>query len=130
MGAPELTELRERATRFVGEMRSVQDVRRLLGRGVRLVPCDWGMCVYREMTSACSGNRFGPSSERRSPVVCRNCINFVATEKHRPYWQRRIDDCQRVLKLRGMPEQVRRLVETRMAEAQEVVASISKQASR
>lgn len=127
MREPEVTALRDRAATFVGQMRSMVDVRRLLGQGVRLVPCDWGMCVYREQTSACGGNRFGPSSERRSPVVCRKCINFLATEKHRAYWQRRIEDCQRTLRLRGIPEQVRRLVQIRMAEAEEVVSSISGQ---
>ena len=121
----QVTALRDRVARFVGELYTTADVRRLLGRGVRLVPCDWGMCVYREETSACGGNQFGPSSERRSPVVCRNCVNFLATEKHRPYWRRRIEDCERVLALRDIPEQVRRLVELRMREAKEVISSIS-----
>jgi hypothetical protein len=130
MAAPDLTALRGRVANFVGELRSTVDVRRLLGQGVRLVPCDWGMCVYREETSACGGNQFGPSAERRSPVVCPKCINFVATEKHRPYWRRRVEDCQHVLALRAIPEQVRRLVELRMAEAKEILSSISRQITR
>jgi hypothetical protein len=129
MGSTRVAALRDRLANFVGELYSTADVRRLLGQGVRLVPCDWGMCVYREETSACGGNQFGPSAERRSPVVCRTCINFVATEKHRPYWRRRIEDCQRVLALRDIPEQVRRLVQLRMAEAKEVLSSISREAT-
>jgi hypothetical protein len=47
MERPELNELRNRAARFVGELRSGLEVRRMLGRGVRLAPCDWGMCISR-----------------------------------------------------------------------------------
>jgi hypothetical protein len=130
MEEPAVAALRDRVAHFVGELYSTADVRRLLGLGVRLVPCDWGMCVYREETSACHGNQFGPSSERRSPVVCRKCINFLATEKHRPYWQRRIQDCERVLALRGIPDQVRQLVQLRMAEAKEVISCIGRQATQ
>lgn len=122
---PAVVELRERATGFVGQMRSTVDVRRMLGQGVRLVPCDWGMCVYREETSACGGNEFGPSPERRSPVVCRTCINFLATKKHRPFWQRRVEDCRRVLAHRGLPEQTASLVQLRLSEALQVLTSIS-----
>jgi hypothetical protein len=130
MGDGQLSELRDRVAEFVGELYSMDEVRRLLGRGARLVPCDWGMCVYREETSACGGNQFGPSSERRSPVVCRTCINFLATEKHRPYWQRRIEDCARVLAMRRIPDQVRRLVSMRMAEAKEVISAITREVVR
>jgi hypothetical protein len=45
LNASEVTALRDRATRFLGEMRSTIEIRRLLGQGVRLVPCDWGMCL-------------------------------------------------------------------------------------
>lgn len=126
VGDAEVASLRDRVAHFVGELYSTADVRRLLGLGVRLVPCDWGMCVYREETSACGGNQFGPSSERRSPAVCRKCVNFFATEKHRPYWQRRIQDCERVLALRDIPDQARRLVTMRMEEAKEVISCISR----
>ncbi len=122
---PAVVALRDRAADFVGQMRSTVDVRRMLGQGVRLVPCDWGMCVYREETSACGGNEFGPNAERRSPVVCRTCINFLATEKHRPFWQRRVEDCRTVLQHRGLPEQTVKLVQLRLSEALQVLASIS-----
>jgi hypothetical protein len=120
----QLEDIRERAARFLGEMRSALDVRRLLAAGVRLVPCDWGMCIYRQETSLCEGTRDGPSAERRSPTICRKCLNFVATAKHLPFWRRRVGDCQRVLSHRGLPEQTKQLVELRLAEAQDVVKTI------
>jgi len=125
MHGAELSELRNRAIRFVGELRSTQEVRRMLGQGVRLVPCDWGMCVYREQASLCGGNQYGPSAERRSPVVCRNCLNFVATEQYRPYWRRRVKDCRQVLTHRGLPEQTASLVRARLSEAEEVLAALA-----
>ena len=97
----------------------------MLGQGVRLVPCDWGMCVYREQASLCGGNQYGPSAERRSPVVCRNCLNFVATEQYRPYWRRRVKDCRQVLTHRGLPEQTASLVRARLSEAEEVLAALA-----
>ena len=105
-------------------MRSTRDVRRLLTAGVGLVPCDWGICIYRQETSLCEGARDGPSAERRSPSVCRKCLNFVATVKHLPFWRRRVGDCRRVLSHRGLPDQTKQLVELRLAEAQEVVQAI------
>jgi hypothetical protein len=124
MDAGRLEDVRERVARFLGEMRSMLDVRRLLAAGVRLVPCDWGMCIYRQETSLCEGTREGPSAERRSPNVCRKCLNFVATAKHLPFWRRRAADCERVLSHRGLPDQTKILVELRLAEAQDVVKRI------
>ena len=57
-------------------------------------------------------------------------IRTVATEKHRPYWRRRIEDGERVLALRDIPDQVRRLMEMRMCEAKEVISSISGEVPR
>lgn len=125
MRTEELGEIKSRMTRFVGDLRSGLEVRQLLGAGVRLVPCDWGMCVYRPQTSACRGNRHGPS-ERRSPAVCQKCLNFVATAKHRPFWQRRVKDCRRTLAHRGLPEQTVQLVKLRLSEALEVLTPIAK----
>jgi hypothetical protein len=125
MRADELGEIQKRMTRFVGDLRSGLEVRQMLGAGVRLVPCDWGMCVYRPQTSACRGGQHGPS-ERRSPAVCQKCVNFVATTKHRPFWQRRVKDCRRTLAHRGLPEQTVQLVKLRLAEALEVLTSIAK----
>lgn len=122
----QLETLRTRAARFLGEMRSATDVRRLLAAGVRLVPCDWGVCIYRQETSLCEGTREGPSAERRSPSVCRKCLNFVATAKHLPFWRRRVGDCERVLAHHGLPEQTRRLIELRLTEARDVVMAIHK----
>jgi hypothetical protein len=127
MSCDELGEIKGRMTRWVGDLRSVREVRQLLGAGVRLVPCDWGMCVYRQQTSACRGSQYGPS-ERRSPAVCQKCLNFVATTKHRPFWQRRVDDCRRTLAHRGLPEQTAQLVKLRLVEAREVLTSIAKDA--
>lgn len=124
MDRAQLDAVQGRTSRFVGEMRRAVDVRRLLAAGVRLVPCDWGMCIYRQETSLCEGTRDGPSPERRSPSVCRKCLNFVATRKHLPFWRRRVGDCQRVLSHRGLPEQTQRLVELRLIEAQSVVRAI------
>lgn len=126
MGPDELGEIQKRMTRFVGDLRSGLEIRQLLGAGVRLVPCDWGMCIYRPQTSACGGGQYGPS-ERRSPAVCQKCVNFVATAKHRPFWQRRVEDCRRTLAHRGLPEQTVQLVKLRLAEALEVLASIAKE---
>lgn len=130
MERAQLVEIRDRAAHFAGEMRTGVEIRRMLGQGVRLVPCDWGMCVYRQETSLCGGNQYGPSAERRSPVLCRNCLNFVATAKYRDYWRRRVADCQRVLAHRGLPEQTATLVQARLSEAKEVLSSLSKERSR
>lgn len=130
LDSAQLNIIRERAARFLGELRSTLDVRRLLAAGVRLVPCDWGMCIYRQETSLCEGAREGPSAERRSPSVCRKCLNFVATAKHLPFWRRRVADCQRVLLHRGLPEQTQRLVRLRLAEAQDVVKAIQQGRSK
>jgi hypothetical protein len=130
MDTGQLDTVRRRATRFLGEMRSALDVRRLLTAGVHLVPCDWGMCIYRQETSLCEGTREGPSAERRSPNVCRKCLNFVATPKHLPFWRRRIGDCRRVLAHRGLPEQTKSLVEQRLAEALDVVTKIQREPSK
>jgi hypothetical protein len=130
LDAAQLEVIRDRAVRFLGEMRSTLDVRRLLTAGVRLVPCDWGMCIYRQETSLCEGTRDGPSADRRSPTVCRRCLNFVATAKHLPFWRRRVGDCQRALSHRGLPEQTKRLVEVRLAEAQDVVKTIQQGTSK
>ena len=124
MNCEAVAEIRDRAVRFLGQLLSEADVRRLLGRGVRLVPCDWGMCIYREELSACEGNEFGPSAERRSPAVCVKCMNFLATQKHRPFWQRRLDDCKRWLAHRDLPDQTQHLLNNRLAEAQAVLAAI------
>lgn len=88
------------------------------------------MCIYRQETSLCEGTRDGPSAERRSPNVCRKCLNFVATAKHLPFWRRRVGDCQRVLSHRGLPEQTKVLVELRLAEAQDVVTKIRREISK
>jgi len=126
IGECETRALRERAANFVGQIRSAKDVRRMLGLGVKLIPCDWGMCVYRQPTSACGGDQNGPSFERRSPSICQKCLNFIATAKHRPFWKRRVDDCKAVLAMRDLPAQTIHLVELRLAEAQEVLNSIAR----
>ena len=122
--------VRERVTQFLGEMRSALDVRRLLASGVRLVPCDWGMCIYRQETSLCEGTRDGPSAERRSPNVCRKCLNFVAPARHLPFWRRRIGDCRRVLSHRDLPQQTKSLVQERLAEALDVLTKIQQETSK
>jgi hypothetical protein len=121
---PSLLAIRDRADHFLGQIASGSDVRRLLGAGTRLVPCDWGMCVYRQETSGCEGSEFGPSAERRSPIVCMKCLNFVATEKHRPFWERRVADCKKYLALRAMPEQTVLLMKERLREAETVLAGM------
>lgn len=68
MRTEELGEIQKHMTRLVGDLRSGLEVRQLLGSGARLVPCDWGMCVYRLQTSACRGSQHGPS-ECRSPAA-------------------------------------------------------------
>ena len=77
------------ATNFRGKPTLKNMAEKLIERGIKLAPCDWGYCVYAQELSACQGNRIGPNEVRRAPDVCAKCGNFVVTEKHRPWWEER-----------------------------------------
>lgn len=100
------------------------EVMRMLGAGVVLGPCDWGYCFYREARSRCDGNAEGPNPAKRTPSTCVGCLNFTATAKHALWWELRREDLISFLKLRGIPEQSRRIAEDRLASAELILKKI------
>ncbi|AIL07478.1 hypothetical protein U0039_21875 [Stenotrophomonas maltophilia] len=100
------------------------EVMRMLGAGVVLGPCDWGYCFYREARSRCDGDANGPNPGKRTPSTCAGCLNFTATAKHAPWWELRRQDLISFLKLRGIPEQSRRIAEERLASTELILKKI------
>jgi hypothetical protein len=56
-----------------------------------------GACYFRQSTALCGGAK-APNLAVRTPSMCLECQNLVVTEKHRPFWERRVQDNQRLLK--------------------------------
>ncbi|MDI2589817.1 hypothetical protein POF45_00005, partial [Pseudomonas sp. 681] len=110
--------------KFVGQVRSIKEIRILLSRGTILVPCQWGVCMYRQETSACKGSKQEPNPENRSPSTCVGCLNFIATPKHRLWWQNYKDDSLRFLRQSNLPQQTRLILTSRLEECEEVLRII------
>jgi hypothetical protein len=107
-------DLRSRALEALDRVRKASEVRRMVGAGAALAPCDWGVCLYKAPTSACKGTLAGPNDVLRTPETCAKCANFVVPPSWQPWWAKRVDDLQRHLALRGVPEQAQRLLQTRL----------------
>lgn len=111
---------------FLGELRSSRDIKLLLASGVQLMPCQWGVCLYRRETSACDGNAIEPNPINRTPEICTSCSNFMATPKHNQWWREHLMDSIRILKQTDLPIQTKILINNRMAMARSVLAVIEK----
>ncbi len=109
---------------FIGQCRSSRDVKKLLAKGALLVPCQWGLCLYRQETSACSGSKKGPDPSNRTPAICKGCTNFLATPRHAQWWRDYEEDSLRVLKQKNIPMQTKMILEERLKDAQSVLKSI------
>jgi hypothetical protein len=113
-----------RVRKFLGELRSAKDIKVLLGAGTQLLPCQWGVCLYSEETSACEGSKLRPNIEKRTPLVCAECSNFLATSKHALWWTEFQDDCKNILTQSKIPSQTRLLLAERLNTAKVIIAKI------
>lgn len=112
-------------TAFRGKRSLRVTVDRLIDKGVRLAPCDWGYCVYSMATSACGGDEMGPNSVRRAPDVCATCSNFSVTERHKHYWNERLRRDEEFLKRPGLSDQTKQVVLARAVQSQGVLESLT-----
>lgn len=111
----------QRAESFLGELRTTRDIKLLVSSGVQLLPCQWGVCLYSQDTSACQGTKQKPNIEKRTPKVCSECSNFIATPKHLLWWMEFEADCKKVMKHSNMPKQLRLLLEERLTTTKAVL---------
>ncbi|WP_323614711.1 hypothetical protein [Pseudomonas putida] len=122
-GGERLTQVKK----FLGRLVSTKDVKKLLAKGTILVPCDWGVCLYRQETSACDGAKEHPNPIKRSPSVCVGCSNFISTKNNRSWWERYISDSVKLLKQNNISDQARSLLEQRLKEGMRVLDSLSEE---
>jgi len=113
-----------RINRFIGELKASRDLKLLLSTGTKLVPCQWGYCLYQQQTSACAGTATNPNPANRSPEICSACTNFIVSPKHALWWEEFMNDCQRVLKQSGLPIQIRSLMNDRRTVAEVIMNKI------
>ena len=116
----------ESILRFAGEIRTNKDILLLLRRGVKLIPCQWGACNYKQELSACEGSREEPNPVKRTPEVCSRCSNFLATPKHEIWWQQYRGDSLKWLSLSGIPDQTRNVLKLRLQQAEKVLSIIAR----
>lgn len=114
----------QRAETFLGELRATRDIKLLISSGAQLLPCQWGVCLYTQETSACQGTRQKPNLEKRTPKVCSECSNFIATPKHLLWWTEFEADCKRIMKQNNIPLQLRLLLDERLATTKAVISRI------
>lgn len=114
------------ALRFRGKTVVLAEVDRMIAAGVMLGGCHWGYCVYRPDTSACKGSVKGPNPVNRTPSVCKNCVNFVATEKHASFWEGRKGINLKILHQPGVPSQTRAVLKARIQECDEILAELKR----
>jgi hypothetical protein len=104
--------------------------RLLVEAGLTLGVCDWGFCVYREEYSACRGDAFGPSPQRREPSTCARCKNFSVSSEHRLYWLDQAERHEALLRDPSLPTQTLKIARERLAEALTIVRSLKVMASK
>lgn len=107
--------------KFVGKTISEVELKTMLARGTILVPCQWGVCIYRQQTSACLGSKLEPNPIKRSPEICKGCSNFVATPKHKLWWENFRSDSVQLLRQSNLPMQTRLIIESRVKDADEIL---------
>ncbi|MDR6493182.1 integrase [Paraburkholderia terricola] len=112
-------------TTFRGKKGLKKIVEKLIEDGVQLAPCDWGYCVYSQALSACRGDERGPNEARRSPDICSGCANFAVTERHRAWWEVRMDRDDEFLTQEGLPEQTVLWVQQRRANTARLLSGLN-----
>lgn len=122
-GAAGLDEIREQVN-FKGKRVLKTLVKKLIDKGVKIAPCDWGFCIYTPVYSACEGDTVGPDEVKRSPDVCSGCRNFVVTERHRAWWEERALREEKFLAQKGLPEQTSSLVSRRLSRTMSVLRNV------
>lgn len=113
-----------RIDRFLGELRSSKDIKLLASSGTLLFPCQWGVCLYREETSACRGSKTAPNVITRTPKICAECSNFFATSRHRLWWEEYRQDSYRILKQNNIPMQTKLLLRERVEKAELIINAL------
>lgn len=114
-----------RIGKFLGEFRSSKDVKLLISSGILLFPCQWGVCLYREETSACRGSKTQPNFISRTPTTCSSCSNFFATSMHYQWWDDYCKDSDRILKQNNIPIQTKLLLKERLATAKVILSALA-----
>jgi hypothetical protein len=109
---------------FLGELKSSRDAKLLLASGSLLIPCQWGLCLYKQETSACDGTVVKPNPANRTPEICSACSNFMATPKHSLWWEEHKMDSLRVLMEVDLPTQTKELMNKRLVMADNVLKII------
>lgn len=100
-------------------------VEKLIADGVQLAPCYWGYCVYSQALSACHGDSRGPNEAWRSPDVCAGCQNFAVTERHRPWWEARLDREDQFLATPDLPTQTIAVVSRRRSNSACILSGLN-----
>ena len=113
-----------RITAFVGRLQSSRDIKLLISSGTLLMPCQWGVCLYRQETSACEGSANRPNAVNREPDVCASCSNFMATPKHKQWWQEHRADSIKVLAQHNVPAQIKAMLLSRLSMANSILEII------
>ncbi|WP_162885026.1 hypothetical protein [Pseudomonas syringae] len=116
-----------RIQKFLGELRQTRDIKLLISSGTVMLPCQWGVCLYLQETSACDGSRSKPNIAKRSPEVCAKCTNFLSTPRHLQWWTEFESDCKKIMKQSKLPDQTRLVVLERLASARAVISKIKVQ---
>lgn len=109
---------------FKGKISLESLVDRMIKGGVILAPCDWGFCVYARDLSLCGGNQSGPDLVQRAPTICASCSNFAVTDRHIPWWERRVSDAEDFLQHKSISAQTRRLVEDQMQKSRLILTKL------
>jgi len=112
-------------SRFRGKSGLKRLVEKLINEGVQLAPCNWGYCVYSQTLSACHGDSLGPNEAMRSPDVCAGCSNFAVTERHRPWWEARLERDDQFLKSDSLPSQTIAFVSQRRLNSARVLTDLN-----
>lgn len=112
------------AKKFVGRMLTDSQIKTLLSKGTILVPCQWGVCVYKQEVSSCHGSKTEPNPKERTPETCSGCTNFIAFNKHRRWWENYRDDSKKYLAYRAIPRQTKVILERRLSDAEKILAKI------
>ncbi|WP_156414138.1 tyrosine-type recombinase/integrase [Bordetella sp. N] len=120
----------DQAPKFRGKRALHNLAEKLISSGTKLVPCNWGYCLYVEHLSACKGTKHGPDEVRRAPDVCAKCSNFSVTERQAEWWSERYAKDEEILKRADLPEQTRAVIEQRLNTTASVIHQLGRRKER
>jgi len=107
------------STIFQGELSKAQIINELKRQNVRVLPCDWGYCVYVKEIAKC-GNEDSPVEELRGPEICGNCSNLQLTEKNYKWWNQIEESDRKLLTQENIPKQTKEILKNRISVAQRI----------